>query len=103
MVSNFFFEIGVILIIADAAQSSQDTTNEPTGAFLELKDYEVSAPRDVHYYIEQSMQITIVLRPVGLALQTETPNPNSFSNEPAAHELVAWKVRMLMVIWSILC
>ncbi|KAJ7240929.1 hypothetical protein C8J57DRAFT_1370365 [Mycena rebaudengoi] len=70
----------------DAAQSSQDTTNEPTGAFLELKDYE----------------ITIVLWPVGLTLQTETPNPNSFPNEPAAHELVAWKVRMLMAIWSIL-
>ncbi|KAJ7258607.1 hypothetical protein C8J57DRAFT_1341047 [Mycena rebaudengoi] len=60
----------------DAAQSSQDTTDKPTGDFLELEDYE----------------ITIVLRPVGLALQTETSNVNSFPNEPTAHELVAWKV-----------
>ncbi|KAJ7242449.1 hypothetical protein C8J57DRAFT_1367531 [Mycena rebaudengoi] len=63
-----------------------DTTDGPADAFLELKDYE----------------ITIVLRPVSLALQTEIPNPKSFPKEPTAHELVAWKVRMLMVIWSIL-
>ncbi|KAJ6527396.1 hypothetical protein B0H19DRAFT_1195934 [Mycena capillaripes] len=70
---------GVISMIADTAQSSQDTTNQPTGGFLELKDYE----------------ITIVMRPVGLALQTETPNPNSFPNESTAHELVAWKVQVI--------
>ncbi|KAJ7235222.1 hypothetical protein C8J57DRAFT_1378573 [Mycena rebaudengoi] len=66
----------------DAAQSFQDTTDELTGAFLELKDYE----------------ITVVLRPVGLALQTDASNPTAFPNEPTAHELVAWKVRILMVI-----
>ncbi|KAJ7817880.1 hypothetical protein B0H13DRAFT_2134267 [Mycena leptocephala] len=60
----------------DAAQSSQDKMDEPTGAVLALKDYE----------------ITIVLRPVGLTLQAETHNPNSFPKEPPAHELVAWKV-----------
>jgi hypothetical protein len=102
-VRNFLFETGIVLIIADAAQSFQDTTDELTGAFLELKDYEVSAARDVYYYIEQSMQITVVLRPVGLALQTDASNPTAFPNEPTAHELVAWKVRILMVISSILC
>ncbi|KAF8135269.1 hypothetical protein K438DRAFT_1786983 [Mycena galopus ATCC 62051] len=76
----------------DTAQSFQDTTDELTGAFLELKYYEMSADRDVYYYIEQSTQITIVLRPVGLALQTDTPDPNAFPNVPTAHELVAWKL-----------
>ncbi|KAF7357180.1 hypothetical protein MSAN_01312700 [Mycena sanguinolenta] len=60
----------------DTAQSTHDTTDETTATFRESKEYD----------------ITIVLRPNGLALQTEKPTPNFSSNKLAAHELVAWKV-----------
>ncbi|KAJ6506813.1 hypothetical protein C8R45DRAFT_970626, partial [Mycena sanguinolenta] len=63
-------------VVADAAQSTQDATDETAGTFRESKEYD----------------ITIVLRPIGLALQAENPMPYFPPNELTAHELVAWKV-----------
>jgi hypothetical protein len=50
------------------------------------------------YYIEQSLQITIVLQFKALSLETQEPAAGFVPKGSVPHDLVAWKVSALRVI-----